>query len=199
MQKCTLQVSPASRPMKTKEVRLSVLACIGAQACTATIAGIVVMIRTSKIVNIGSPIGCCGDSRDNSPTASDTAYATSRMTVAAAEKTPRRRAVAVNFTHSLPLAAGWSRQPIGYSSPQNDKVKDHRQQFRGSKETHHEEEREDGSSHSQHPPPAKRNPPPHHCQCREDKHQCCAPSEPDSGDRVFARGRDSTQKPAVAD
>jgi sulfite reductase beta subunit-like hemoprotein len=41
--------------------RLSVLACIGAQACTAamsaTIAGIMTMIRTSRIENIGSAIG----------------------------------------------------------------------------------------------------------------------------------------------
>jgi hypothetical protein len=101
MTKCTLHVSPASIPMKTKEVRLSVLACIGAQACTvtmsATIAGIMVIIRTSRIVNIGSPIGCCGDSRDANPMASVTAYATSRMMVAAAEKIPSLRAVAVNL------------------------------------------------------------------------------------------------------
>jgi hypothetical protein len=64
---------------------------------SATIAGIMMMIRTSRIENIGSPIGCCGDSRDDNPTASVTAYATSRMTVAAAEKIPRLRAVAVNF------------------------------------------------------------------------------------------------------
>jgi hypothetical protein len=56
-----------------------------------------VIIRTSRIVNIGSPIGCCGDSKDHSPKASVTAYATSKMTVAAAEKIPRLRAVAVNF------------------------------------------------------------------------------------------------------
>src|SRR5919199_1287758 len=35
MTKCRLHVTPASRPIKTTEVRLSVLACIGAQACTA--------------------------------------------------------------------------------------------------------------------------------------------------------------------
>ncbi len=72
--KCTLQVTPASRPMKTTAVRLSVLACDGAQACTATmsatIAGTMTMIRTSRIENIGSPIGCCGDLRDKKPTAS---------------------------------------------------------------------------------------------------------------------------------
>src|SRR3712207_6776865 len=100
---------------------------------------------------------------------------------------------------SPPLASGRSRHPIGYGGPQNDEVKYHRQQFRGSKEAHHEEEREDGSSHSQHPPPAKRNPPPHHCQRCEDEHQRCSPSEPDAGDRVFARGRDSAQEPTVAD
>jgi hypothetical protein len=53
------------------------LAHIGAQACTATmsatIAGIMVMIRISRIVNIGSPIGSCGDSRDIRPTRSVTA------------------------------------------------------------------------------------------------------------------------------
>jgi hypothetical protein len=53
---------------------------------SATIAGIMMMIRTSRIENIGLPIGCCEDSRDDNPTASVTAYATSRMTVAAAEK-----------------------------------------------------------------------------------------------------------------
>jgi hypothetical protein len=99
MTKCRLHVTPASRPMKTKEVRVSVLSCIGAQACTATmsatIAGIMMIIRTSRIVNLGSPIGCCGDSRDSSHTVSVTAYATSSMTVAAAEKIPSLRAVAV--------------------------------------------------------------------------------------------------------
>ena len=40
---------------------------------SVTIAGIMLMIRTSRSVNIGSPIGCCGDSRDNNPTASVTA------------------------------------------------------------------------------------------------------------------------------
>src|SRR5215212_4676975 len=76
-QKCTMNVTPARRLMKTKEVRLSVLAAIGAQACTATISatigGIMTMIRTSRIVNNGPPIGCCGDSRDKNPTASVTA------------------------------------------------------------------------------------------------------------------------------
>src|SRR3712207_5578203 len=86
-----------------------------------------------------------------------------------------------------PLASGWSRHPIGYDDPQNDEVKGHRQQFCGSKESHHEEQREDSSSHGQHPPPAKRNPPPYHCQRREDKDQCCGPSEPDSGDRKSTR------------
>ena len=61
--------------------------------------------------------------------------------------------------------------PVGEQrwSPQDDKVKDHRQQFRGPEEAYHEEEREDSSTYSQHPPPAKRNPPPHHCQRSEDK------------------------------
>src|SRR5215203_4427980 len=98
-----------------------------------------------------------------------------------------------------PLAGGWCRHPIGYCCPQNDEVKDHRQQFRDSEEAHHEEEREDSSSHSQHPPPAKWNPPPHHCQRCEDKHQCCAPTEPDTGDGVAARCWDPAQDPAVAD
>jgi len=60
--------------MKTTAIRLSVLAYEGAQACTATmratIAGIMTMIRTSRIENIGSPIGCCGDLRDRNPTVS---------------------------------------------------------------------------------------------------------------------------------
>src|SRR5918995_1360827 len=34
--KCRLQVTPASRLIKIKEVRVSVLALLGAQACTAT-------------------------------------------------------------------------------------------------------------------------------------------------------------------
>jgi len=63
--------------MKTKEVKVSDLTCIGAQACTATIsatiAGIMTIIRTSRIVKIGSPIRCCGDSRDANPTVSVTA------------------------------------------------------------------------------------------------------------------------------
>jgi hypothetical protein len=42
----------------------------------------------------------CGDSRDNSPTVRVTAYATTKITVAAAEMIPRLRAVAVNFTLS---------------------------------------------------------------------------------------------------
>jgi len=77
MAKCRLQVTPASTPMKTTAVKLSVLACGGAQECTATmsatITGIITMIRTSRIENIGSPIGCCGDLRDKKPTASVTA------------------------------------------------------------------------------------------------------------------------------
>jgi hypothetical protein len=36
----------------------------------ATIAGIMTMISISRIVNIGSPIGCSADSRDAKPTAS---------------------------------------------------------------------------------------------------------------------------------
>jgi hypothetical protein len=74
MTKCRLQVTAATRPMKTTAVRLSVLACAGAHACTAimsaTITGIMTMIRTSRIENIGSPIGCSGDLRDSKPTAS---------------------------------------------------------------------------------------------------------------------------------
>src|SRR3712207_9023864 len=35
-------------------------------------------------------------------------------------------------------------------------------------------------------------------QRREDERQCCGPSEPDSGDRVFAGGRDRAQEPAVS-
>ena len=63
--------------MKTTAVRLSVFACDGAQACTATmsatITGTMTMIRTSRIENIGSPIGCCGYLRDKKPTARVTA------------------------------------------------------------------------------------------------------------------------------
>lgn len=73
---CTLQFTPASRPMKTTAVRLSVLAYGGAHACAATMSatttGIVTMIRTSGIEHLGSPIGSCGDSRDEKPTASVT-------------------------------------------------------------------------------------------------------------------------------
>ena len=67
---------------------------------SAIIAGIMRMIRTSRIVNIGSPIGCCGDLRTYSHMVRVTAYATTRMTVTAAEMIPRLRAVAVNFTLS---------------------------------------------------------------------------------------------------
>src|SRR5829696_1752276 len=100
-QKCTMHITPARRPMKTTEVRLSALAAIGAQACTATmrvtIAGIMTMIRISRIVNIGPSIGFCGDSSVNNPTASVTAYAISRTRVVAAEKNQRPREVTVNF------------------------------------------------------------------------------------------------------
>jgi hypothetical protein len=69
-----MHATPASRLMKTTAIKLSALACIGAQACTATIsatiAGIMTIIRISRIVNIGSPIGSCGDSRDANPTTS---------------------------------------------------------------------------------------------------------------------------------
>lgn len=37
---------------------------------SATINGIMMMIRTSRIENIGSLIGCCGDLRDKKPRAS---------------------------------------------------------------------------------------------------------------------------------
>ena len=76
MMKCRLHVSAASMPMKTTDVRLSTLTRCGAHACTATmsatIAGIMTMIRISRIEKIGSPIGSCADSSDKSPTVSVT-------------------------------------------------------------------------------------------------------------------------------
>ena len=54
MEKCTLQVSPASRVMKTTEARLSVLASVCAQARAATmsapIAGVIKMSISSGVI-----------------------------------------------------------------------------------------------------------------------------------------------------
>jgi hypothetical protein len=64
---------------------------------SATIAGIMRMIRISRIENIGSPIGSCGDFRDRNPTISVIAYATSSTATPTAEQIPSRRAVALNL------------------------------------------------------------------------------------------------------
>ncbi len=73
---------------------------VAAFLMVGTIGGIMMMIKTSRMENIGSPIGCCGDSRDANPTASVAAYPSPRMTVAAADEIPSRRAVALNCTLS---------------------------------------------------------------------------------------------------
>ena len=77
MTKWRLLVSPASRPMNTTAAKLSALTRVGAQAYTAimrpTMAGIMTMIRISRIANIGFLIGWSGDPSDNNPIVSVTA------------------------------------------------------------------------------------------------------------------------------
>jgi hypothetical protein len=74
MTKCTLHVSPAITAMNTSAIRLNVLVCGDAQAWTATISatmkGIMRMIKISRIANNGLPIGCCGDCSDTNPATS---------------------------------------------------------------------------------------------------------------------------------
>jgi hypothetical protein len=85
-------------------------------------AGIMTMIRISRIANIGFLIGWSEDSSDNSPIVSVTAYAASSTTVAAAERSPSRRAIAVNST-SVSCNRSRRCEPADVAAPSREELR----------------------------------------------------------------------------